>query len=106
MKKIRGAGTISLLALNAGMGRRSGWDDAAAFREVMDVNFFGVINGIAALLPMVKRATGPSAVVITGSKQGITNPPGSPAVRVFFFSLYFFVLRFFFCFSTLTPTLD
>ncbi|KAL8381111.1 hypothetical protein RB595_005407 [Gaeumannomyces hyphopodioides] len=72
-------GAVSLLALNAGIGRRSGWDDTAPFREVMDVNFFGVVNGVASLLPMVKRAAGPAAVVITGSKQGITNPPGNPA---------------------------
>lgn len=48
----------------------------------MDVNLFGVINGIATLLPAVQataKASGPSAIVITGSKQGITNPPGNPA---------------------------
>ncbi|KAL8296842.1 hypothetical protein RB597_006114 [Gaeumannomyces tritici] len=72
-------GAVSLLALNAGIGCRSGWDDAAPFRGTMDVNFFGVVNGVAALLPMVRRAAGPAAVVITGSKQGITNPPGNPA---------------------------
>lgn len=45
------------------------------------MNLFGVVNGIAALLPAVRAAaaTSPAAVVITGSKQGITNPPGNPA---------------------------
>ena len=38
-----------------------------------------MVNGISAFLPSVKAASGPSAIVITGSKQGITNPPGNPA---------------------------
>jgi len=39
------------------------------------------VNGVNALLPVVRDAakTKPTAVVITGSKQGITNPPGNPA---------------------------
>jgi len=45
----------------------------------MDVNLFGVINGISTFLPMVQASKNASAVVITGSKQGITNPPGNPA---------------------------
>lgn len=75
-------GRVNLLALNAGVGGPSSWDEADAFRLVMDVNFFGVVNGITALLPVVKATaagSGPAAVVITGSKQGITNPPGNPA---------------------------
>lgn len=71
-------GQINLLALNAGIGPSSSWDDAASFRKIMDVNLFGVINGISTFLPAV-RATTPAAIIITGSKQGITNPPGNPA---------------------------
>lgn len=37
-----------------------------------------MINGISAFLSKVKATPG-SAIVITGSKQGITNPPGNPA---------------------------
>lgn len=75
-------GRINLLALNAGIGRAPSWTDPGVFRETMDVNFFGVVNGIAALLPAVKNSgagDSKAAVVITGSKQGITNPPGNPA---------------------------
>ena len=46
------------------------------------MNLYGVINGITTFLPAVKAAaaaSAPAAVVITGSKQGITNPPGNPA---------------------------
>lgn len=46
------------------------------------MNLYGVINGIATFLPTVQAtaaADAPAAIVITGSKQGITNPPGNPA---------------------------
>jgi NAD(P)-dependent dehydrogenase (short-subunit alcohol dehydrogenase family) len=84
-------GKIHLLALNAGRSVKSDWTDAAAFRKTLDTNLYGVVNGIASLLPVVQEtaaaaaaagAAGGSAktaVVITGSKQGITNPPGNPA---------------------------
>lgn len=45
----------------------------------MDVNLFGVVNGISTFLPVLQKQSYPTAVVITGSKQGITNPPGNPA---------------------------
>ncbi|KAI1381110.1 NAD(P)-binding protein [Hypoxylon crocopeplum] len=81
-------GQINLLALNAGIGTKTAFDgvdaDPANFRKVLDVNFFGVVNGITTLLPLIKETAVASseyqgAVVITGSKQGITNPPGNPA---------------------------
>ncbi|KAH7040396.1 short-chain dehydrogenase/reductase [Microdochium trichocladiopsis] len=89
-------GQINLLALNAGMQQKTSFDDAdpAGFRAIMETNLFGVMNGITTLLPLVKAGAkkqqpGPSgetttttttaAIVITGSKQGITNPPGNPA---------------------------
>ncbi|KAI6248977.1 3beta-hydroxysteroid dehydrogenase 2 [Erysiphe necator] len=75
-------GKISLLALNAAILDKSNWADTAYFRRVMDVNLFGVIYGLNTLLGLVtKHSTNenPAAIVITGSKQGITNPPGNPA---------------------------
>lgn len=45
----------------------------------MDTNLFGVINGISTFLPSLRAQKHPTAIVITGSKQGITNPPGNPA---------------------------
>ncbi|KAI1109464.1 hypothetical protein F5Y14DRAFT_444655 [Nemania sp. NC0429] len=77
-------GRLNLVALNAGLSTRTSFDDAdtSGFEKTLSTNLFGVINGIAALLPLVKAGASPSspaAVVITGSKQGITNPPGNPA---------------------------
>jgi NAD(P)-dependent dehydrogenase (short-subunit alcohol dehydrogenase family) len=45
--------------------------------QIFDTNVFGPINGISALLPLLKNDTSPKSIVITGSKQGITNPPGA-----------------------------
>ena len=45
----------------------------------MDTNLFGVINGISTFLPSLRTQKQPTSIVITGSKQGITNPPGNPA---------------------------
>ncbi|RKF61102.1 putative short chain dehydrogenase reductase [Erysiphe neolycopersici] len=75
-------GKISLLVLNAGIANKSNWTDTAYFRKVMDVNLFGVIYGLNTLLPLVTNNStkeNPTAIVVTGSKQGITNPPGNPA---------------------------
>ena len=70
---------LDLLVLNAGMGIQSDWTDAQAFRTVFDTNFFGYVNGVAALLDLVNPSDCPKSIVLTGSKQGITNPPSRPA---------------------------
>jgi short-subunit dehydrogenase len=68
---------IDFVMLNAGIGLKSSWTDPDSWHKTINVNLFGIVNGIAAILPSIenKKAT----VVITGSKQGITNPPGNPA---------------------------
>ncbi|TVY73404.1 putative oxidoreductase [Lachnellula suecica] len=71
-------GKISLLALNAGTTAKGTWGDSAYFQHILSVNLFGVLHGINTLLPLT-TASSPSSIIITGSKQGITNPPGNPA---------------------------
>lgn len=70
---------VDFLMLNAAIATKSIWEDTAYFHKIMDTNLFGVINGIATFLPSIRANPAPSAIVITGSKQGITNPPGNPA---------------------------
>ncbi|KAL9122190.1 MAG: hypothetical protein Q9187_001255 [Circinaria calcarea] len=70
---------VDLLMLNAGLGIKSGWEDVEYFHTIMDTNLFGVINGISTFLPTLRSSPSPTSIVITGSKQGITNPPGNPA---------------------------
>ncbi|KAK7948362.1 short chain dehydrogenase/reductase [Apiospora aurea] len=79
-------GKINLLALNAGTGAKHSFDSPEGFEKILNVNIFGVVHGITHLLPLIKKSSSTSgteaqesAIVITGSKQGITNPPGNPA---------------------------
>jgi short-subunit dehydrogenase len=72
---------IDFLMLNAGTSFKTTnpWLDPTYFHNTLGTNFFGMIHGLSTFLPMVLSSTGKSAVVLTGSKQGITNPPGNPA---------------------------
>lgn len=73
-------GPVHLLLLNAGLGRpTTAWTERAAWEETMGVNLWGVVNGLMAFVPAMLEVGEGGAVVITGSKQGITNPPGNPA---------------------------
>ncbi|KWV59037.1 short-chain dehydrogenase [Bradyrhizobium macuxiense] len=52
------------------------------WQRILAVNLWGVINGTQAFVPnMIKRGR-PGLVINTGSKQGITTPPGDPAYNV------------------------
>ncbi|ORY04950.1 short chain dehydrogenase/reductase [Clohesyomyces aquaticus] len=74
-------GEVDFLMLNAGIGGKGGWGEGEYFRTILATNLFGVINGLNTFVPtfQTRSSTKPSAIVITGSKQGITNPPGNPA---------------------------
>ncbi|HEY1782829.1 MAG TPA: SDR family NAD(P)-dependent oxidoreductase [Roseiarcus sp.] len=76
-------GEVAILMNNAGTG--GGGDlfgDPARWRRILDVNLWGVINGVQAFAPdMIKQGTA-AAIVNTGSKQGITCPPGDTAYNV------------------------
>jgi NAD(P)-dependent dehydrogenase (short-subunit alcohol dehydrogenase family) len=49
------------------------------WRTAFEINFWGVLNGVNAFLPMMLAAQHASHIVNVGSKQGITNPPGNAA---------------------------
>ena len=77
------AGDVAVLMNNAGIGLPSGsWENPEAWRKMLEVNLFGVINGVQAFLPRMIAANRPAVVINTGSKQGITTPPGNPAYNV------------------------
>ncbi len=50
--------------------------------RVIGVNLWGVINGTHAFVPQMIARRKPGLVINTGSKQGITTPPGDPAYNV------------------------
>lgn len=77
------AGEVAVLMNNAGIARPSGsWEEPDAWRTMIEVNLFGVLNGVQAFLPRMIAAARPAVVVNTGSKQGITTPPGNPGYNV------------------------
>ena len=76
-------GEVALLMNNAGTGGGGElFGDPARWRRILDVNLWGVINGVQTFAPdMIKQGTA-AAIVNTGSKQGITCPPGDTAYNV------------------------
>lgn len=73
-------GDVALLMNNAGVGGGGGpWERLDGWRRVLDVNLMGVVNGLHAFVPAMLELGREGAIVNTGSKQGITNPPGDAA---------------------------
>jgi NAD(P)-dependent dehydrogenase (short-subunit alcohol dehydrogenase family) len=58
------------------------WEEPETWRRALDVNLYGVINGVQAFLPAMLAEGAPAMVVNVGSKQGITNPPANPPYNV------------------------
>ncbi len=76
-------GTPSVLMNNAVTRTGGGvFADPQDWRTAMEVNFWGVINGVNAFAPAMLDARAPGYIVNVGSKQGITNPPGNAAYNV------------------------
>jgi NAD(P)-dependent dehydrogenase (short-subunit alcohol dehydrogenase family) len=76
-------GAVHVLMNNAGMGGGGSAIEAPdRWRRLLEVNLFGVINGVQAFAQtMIDQAT-PGLIINTGSKQGITTPPGDTAYNV------------------------
>jgi NAD(P)-dependent dehydrogenase (short-subunit alcohol dehydrogenase family) len=76
-------GEVAFLMNNAGVeGGGSLFASAERWRRTLDVNLWGVINGVQAFAPAMIAQKTPGAIVNTGSKQGITCPPGDTAYNV------------------------
>ncbi|MEM9442454.1 MAG: SDR family NAD(P)-dependent oxidoreductase [Pseudomonadota bacterium] len=76
-------GGTDILMNNAGIGGRSSC--LGAFEEwqsTLGVNFQGAVNGTQVFAPGMVARGRPGAIINTGSKQGITTPPGNPAYNV------------------------
>ncbi|RYH10330.1 SDR family NAD(P)-dependent oxidoreductase [Tropicimonas sp. IMCC6043] len=76
-------GGTDILVNNAAIQPGSAlFGDAGAWHDVLATNLWGVINGTRAFVPGMIARGRPGMVVNTGSKQGITTPPGDPAYNV------------------------
>lgn len=76
-------GRVHVLMNNAGIqpgsslfGAQGNWD------AVLGVNLMGVIYGSRIFGPLMIAHGEPALIINTGSKQGITTPPGDPAYNV------------------------
>jgi NAD(P)-dependent dehydrogenase (short-subunit alcohol dehydrogenase family) len=73
-------GPVSVIMNNAGIG--GGGDalsDPDGWARLIRVNLFGVLHGVQAFVPAMIARGAPGLVINTGSKQGITQPPGDTA---------------------------
>jgi NAD(P)-dependent dehydrogenase (short-subunit alcohol dehydrogenase family) len=76
-------GGADILMNNAGigpasqmLGPRENWE------RILAVNLWGIINGTQVFAPNMIARGRPGLIINTGSKQGITTPPGNPAYNV------------------------
>lgn len=77
-------GDVHVLMNNAAIGDNPGkpWDNTNGWRRLLEINLLGVIHGVQAFVPAMLAHDAPAVVVNTGSKQGITLPPGNSAYNV------------------------
>ena len=74
---------VAVLMNNAGTAPGGGpYDHIDRWRTVLEVNLWGVINGVQSFTPSMLAQRNPCAIINTGSKQGITCPPGDTAYNV------------------------
>lgn len=76
-------GPVDLLMNNAGIQPGSSIFDAeGTWERIIAVNLWGIIRASQIFAPDMAASGRPGLIVNTGSKQGITAPPGDPAYNV------------------------
>ncbi len=76
-------GEVAVLMNNAGTSPGGGpFDHYERWQHVLGVNLWGVINGVHAFAQAMIDQKTPGAIINTGSKQGITCPPGDTAYNI------------------------
>jgi NAD(P)-dependent dehydrogenase (short-subunit alcohol dehydrogenase family) len=76
-------GEVAVLMNNAGTeGGGQILGDPERWRAILDTNLWGVINGVQSFAPAMTAQGTACAIINTGSKQGITTPPGDTAYNV------------------------
>lgn len=76
-------GGTDLLMNNAGIQPGSTlFGEPDNWQRIIDVNMWGIINGARIFTPNMIARGKAGLIINTGSKQGITTPPGDPAYNV------------------------
>ena len=76
-------GDVAVLMNNAGVGGGGhAFENPDNWTRLLGVNLGGVINGVQAFAQAMIDQDRPALIINTGSKQGITTPPGDTAYNV------------------------
>ncbi|MET0330997.1 MAG: SDR family NAD(P)-dependent oxidoreductase [Dyella sp.] len=75
-------GGTDVLMNNAGIQTGSSMFSAENWQRILDVNLWGAIRATQLFVPAMLGRGRPGLVINSGSKQGITTPPGDPAYNV------------------------
>ena len=76
-------GGADILMNNAGIQPGSTlFGEPDHWQRIIGVNMWGIINGSRIFAPAMIARGRPGLIINTGSKQGITTPPGDPAYNV------------------------
>jgi NAD(P)-dependent dehydrogenase (short-subunit alcohol dehydrogenase family) len=76
-------GDVAVMMNNAGLpGGGHAFANREGWARLLAVNLGGVINGVQAFTQAMIDQNRPSVIINTGSKQGITTPPGDTAYNV------------------------
>jgi NAD(P)-dependent dehydrogenase (short-subunit alcohol dehydrogenase family) len=76
-------GGTDLLMNNAAIGGESrALGPEKPWQDILETNLWGVIHGSQVFAPAMMARGRAGLIVNTGSKQGITTPPGNPAYNV------------------------
>ncbi len=75
-------GEVAVLMNNAGRGGDGKLFGGDAWQAIIDANLWGVVHGVQVFGPAMVEQKIPAAIINTGSKQGITCPPGNTAYNV------------------------
>ena len=76
-------GDVAVLMNNAGAGGGGGaYENLDGWLRVIATNLMGVLHGVQTFAPDMIASGKPGLIINTGSKQGITAPPGDTAYNV------------------------
>ncbi len=79
----RRLGPVDALMNNAGVQPGSAlFGPLENWTRVVEINLWGVVHGCRTFAPGMIERRAPGLIINTGSKQGITTPPGDPAYNV------------------------